>query len=70
MLKMKEQESLLKYKMIEAWNNMGEGALATWFRNVLLNESFSVTASNLELTVTAILSKKIGMISEACMERH
>ena len=41
----KEQESLLKCKMIEAWNNMGEGALATWFRNVLLNESFSVTAS-------------------------
>ena len=24
---------------------MGERALATWFRNVLLNESFSVTAS-------------------------
>jgi len=41
----KEQESILKHKMIEAWNNMGERALASWFRKVLLNESFSVTAS-------------------------
>ena len=45
MARSKDQEYLIKQKMVEAWVDMGEIALAAWFTNVLLDESFSVTAS-------------------------